>query len=44
MVAFYILLAVAIGGSGVVQASINGELRSLVGDPYRTALISTTVS
>jgi transporter family-2 protein len=28
----------------VVQASINGELRGLVGDPYRTALVSTTVS
>ena len=44
MIAAYIVLALVIGASVVVQASINGELRVLVGDPYRTALISTTVS
>jgi len=44
MVVIYAVLAAAIGASVVLQASINGELRSLVGDPYRTALISTTVS
>jgi transporter family-2 protein len=44
MVVIYALLAAAIGASVVLQASINGELRTLVGDPYRTALISTTVS
>ena len=44
MIVFYVLLAAACGAFVVVQASINGELRLLVGDPYRTALISTTVS
>jgi bacterial/archaeal transporter family-2 protein len=44
MVVVYAVLAAAIGASVVLQASINGELRSLVGDPYRTALVSTTVS
>lgn len=44
MIVFYIVLAAAIGAGVVVQASINGELRTLVGDPYRTALVSTTVS
>jgi bacterial/archaeal transporter family-2 protein len=44
MVVIYALLAAAIGASVVLQASINGELRTVVGDPYRTALISTTVS
>ena len=44
MIVVFILLAMVIGASVVVQASINGELRILVGDPYRTALISTTVS
>jgi bacterial/archaeal transporter family-2 protein len=44
MVVFYVVLAAAIGAGVVVQASINGELRSLIGDPYRTALVSTTVS
>jgi len=44
MIVFYVLLAALGGALVVVQASINGELRLLVGDPYRTALISTTVS
>jgi bacterial/archaeal transporter family-2 protein len=44
MIAVYVVLAMVIGASVVIQASINGELRFLVGDPYRTALISTTVS
>ena len=44
MVVVFALLAAAIGASVVLQASINGELRTLVGDPYRTALVSTTVS
>ena len=44
MIVLYALLAVGIGAFVVVQASINGELRGLVGDPYRTALVSTTVS
>ena len=44
MIVVFVLLAMVIGASVVVQASINGELRFLVGDPYRTALISTTVS
>jgi transporter family-2 protein len=44
MVVIYALLAAAIGASVVLQASINGGLRTLVGDPYRTALVSTTVS
>jgi transporter family-2 protein len=44
MIVLYVLLAAAIGAGVVVQASINGDLRLLVGDPYRTALISTTVS
>ena len=44
MIVVFVLLAMVIGASVVVQASINGELRILVGDPYRTALISTTVS
>lgn len=44
MIVVFVLLATVIGASVVVQASINGELRILVGDPYRTALISTTVS
>jgi transporter family-2 protein len=44
MIVFYVLLAAVGGALVVVQASINGELRLLVGDPYRTALISTTVS
>src|SRR5829696_3195377 len=44
MIVVYAVLAAAIGASVVLQASINGELRSLVGDPYRTALVSTTVS
>jgi transporter family-2 protein len=44
MIVFYVLLAAAIGAGVVVQASINGDLRLVVGDPYRTALISTTVS
>jgi len=44
MIVVFVLLAMAIGASVVIQASINGELRILVGDPYRTALISTTVS
>ncbi len=44
MIVFYVLLAALGGALVVVQASINGELRLVVGDPYRTALISTTVS
>jgi bacterial/archaeal transporter family-2 protein len=44
MIAVYVVLAMVIGAAVVIQASINGELRFLVGDPYRTALISTTVS
>ena len=44
MIVFYVVLAAAIGAGVVVQASINGELRTLIGDPYRTALVSTTVS
>jgi bacterial/archaeal transporter family-2 protein len=44
MIVIYVLLAAAIGAGVVVQASINGDLRLVVGDPYRTALISTTVS
>jgi bacterial/archaeal transporter family-2 protein len=44
MIVVYVVLAMVIGASVVIQASINGELRILVGDPYRTALISTTVS
>lgn len=44
MIALYVLVAMAIGAGVVMQASINGELRHLVGDPYRTALISTSVS
>jgi transporter family-2 protein len=44
MIVLYILLAAGSGALVVVQASINGELRGLVGDPYRTALVSTTVS
>ena len=44
MIVLYVLLAAAIGAGVVVQASINGDLRLVVGDPYRTALISTTVS
>ena len=44
MIALYFLLAAGSGALVVIQASINGELRGLVGDPYRTALISTTVS
>jgi hypothetical protein len=38
MIVLYILLAAGSGALVVVQASINGELRGLVGDPYRTAL------
>jgi transporter family-2 protein len=44
MIVFFVLLAALGGALVVVQASINGELRLVVGDPYRTALISTTVS
>jgi transporter family-2 protein len=44
MIALYVLLAAGSGAMVVIQASINGELRGLVGDPYRTALVSTTVS
>ena len=44
MTLVFILLAVGIGSIVVVQASINSELRGIVGDPWRTALISTTVS
>lgn len=44
MTLVFAVLAVAIGSFVVVQASINSELRGVVGDPWRTALISTTVS
>jgi len=44
MTLVFLLLAVGIGSIVVVQASINSELRGIVGDPWRTALISTTVS
>src|SRR4051812_36863468 len=44
MVALLIILAVLLGVTAVVQVGINSDLRSLVGNPYQTALISTTVS
>ena len=44
MTLVFLVLAVGIGSIVVVQASINSELRGIVGDPWRTALISTTVS
>ncbi len=39
-----VLLAIGIGASGVVQASINNQVRLLSGDAYRAALLSTSVS
>jgi len=44
MVAFLILFAFALGVTAVLQVGINSDLRALVGNPYQTALISTTVS
>lgn len=41
---FLILLAIAIGASGPLQASINNQVRLLTGDAIRAALLSTTVS
>lgn len=44
MTLLFVLIAVAVGASGVIQVGINSDLRSLIGNPYQTALISTTVS
>ncbi len=44
MVALLILFAFALGVTAVVQVGINSELRTIVGNPYQTAFISTTVS
>ncbi|HQY30107.1 MAG TPA: DMT family transporter [Thermomicrobiales bacterium] len=44
MIAIFVLLTLAMGATAVVQVGINSELRSLVGNPYQTALISTLVS
>ena len=44
MTLILILLAVTIGSLVVIQASINSELRIVVGDAWRAALISTSVS
>ena len=44
MVGFLILFAFALGVTAVLQVGINSDLRELVGNPYQTALISTTVS
>ena len=44
MTLVFVLLAVTIGSLVVVQASINSELRVMVGDAWRAALISTSVS
>ncbi len=44
MFVILVLFAFALGVTAVVQVGINADLRALVGNPYQTALISTTVS
>jgi transporter family-2 protein len=40
----FVILAVGIGASGVLQAGINNQVRILTGDAFRAALLSTSVS
>src|SRR4051794_41753631 len=44
MTIVFVGIALALGITAVVQVGINSDLRSLIGNPYQTALISTTVS
>lgn len=40
----FIVLAFALGASGVLQASMNNQVRLITGDAFRAALLSTSVS
>jgi transporter family-2 protein len=44
MTVVFILMAVGAGAFMVVQASINGQVRVRIADPWQAALISTSVS